>query len=229
MSIRQRWRRAQDYELGFWKRYADKLTDENGEPLKPKELDFVLGAGLEGKRVLEVGCGPMGVIFFVPGTVRVGIDPLALEYRRHIDFSTRGAHLLASMGEHLPFRDGTFDCVVIGNVLDHVNEPQRTLHEIARVLAPGGQVLMWMHIIPRWMVPARKILDMVDSGHPYHMTEQQAREMVSGARIEPVEAHNTYANLGWRNGIKAALANIAMRNLLIRARSANGVAASTTE
>ncbi len=217
MSVRNRWRRAQAYELDFWQRNASALPDNGGE--LPKHLDFVLSGGLEGKRVLEVGCGPMGVIYFTPGATRVGIDPLAREYMQSFNFSTRGVHLMASMGENLPLAAGSFDVVIIGNVLDHVNEPGRTLDEIHRVLKPGGQIILWMHVIPRWLVPGRKILDMIDGGHPYHMTEAEAYALVRRSHIDPVEGSAVAPGLGWRAGWKAALANLAMRNLLIKGRT----------
>ncbi len=217
MSVRDRWRRAQAYELDFWQRNASALPDNGGE--LPKHLDFVVEGGrLEGKRVLEVGCGPMGVIYFSPGATRVGIDPLARDYMRSFNFSTHGVHLMTSMGEHLPLASNSFDVVIIGNVLDHVNEPGLTLDEIHRVLKPEGEIILWMHVIPRWLVPGRKILDMIDGGHPYHMTEAEAYALIRRAQLEPVQGQAVPPGLGWRAGWKAALANLAMRNLLVKGR-----------
>ena len=221
-TVRDRWRRAQSYELEFWKRYENQLPDHGGALLP--NLPFVLSADLEGKSVLEVGCGPMGVIYFAPGSRRVGVDPLALEYTRSLEFSTRGVHLLASMGEHLPFGDGSFDVVVIGNVLDHVDEPGRTLDEIHRVLRPDGQIILWMHVIPRWLVPLRRILDMVDSGHPHHMTEAEARALFRRTRLEPTDSNTEAPGLAWTSGWKAILANLAMRSLLVKGRAVEHLA-----
>ena len=137
-SGRERWRRAQAYELGFWKRYEDSLPDHGGALLP--HVGFVASAGLEGKHVLEVGCGPMGVIYFVPGAVRVGIDPLAGDYSRHFNMNPRGVQLVTSMGEYLPLSSASFDVVVIGNVLDHVDDPHLTLEEIRRVLEREGLI-----------------------------------------------------------------------------------------
>lgn len=226
MSIRKRWRRAQAYELDFWKRNERALPDRGGA--LPKHLDFVTASGIEGKRVLEVGCGPMGVIYFAPGALRVGIDPLAREYMASFNFSTRGVALITSMGEHLPFPGSAFDVVVIGNVLDHVNQPAITLDEINRVLKPGGEIILWMHVIPRWLVPARKLLDLIDGGHPYHMTEAEAYAMIRAARFEPFEGRAVPPGLGWRAGWKAALANLAMRNLLVKGRVAAAVTAAAS-
>jgi len=44
-----------------------------------------------------------------------------------------------------PFRAGKFDAVLCSQVLEHVPDPMATLKEIARVLKPGGRVLLSTH------------------------------------------------------------------------------------
>lgn len=44
----------------------------------------------------------------------------------------------------LPFGDAGIDCVVLKDVLEHVRGPQRALAEIARVIRPGGRLMLWM-------------------------------------------------------------------------------------
>ena len=44
-----------------------------------------------------------------------------------------------------PFRSGHFDAVLCSQVLEHVPDPLATLKEIARVLKPGGRVLLSTH------------------------------------------------------------------------------------
>ncbi len=43
----------------------------------------------------------------------------------------------------LPLADGSFDAVVCISVLEHVEDPQRAVREIHRVLKPGGQALLY--------------------------------------------------------------------------------------
>ncbi len=42
----------------------------------------------------------------------------------------------------LPFADRTFDCVTCGYVLEHLPDPRTGLSELARVLEPGGRMLL---------------------------------------------------------------------------------------
>ena len=42
----------------------------------------------------------------------------------------------------MPFRDNTFDAVLLTQVLEHVTEPQMVIKEIQRVLKPGGRLFL---------------------------------------------------------------------------------------
>lgn len=89
-------------------------------------------------RVLEVGSGAHGLIFFFEGAERVGVDPLADHYRDLFPAWQSRARTIAAFGEALPFDDGSFDIVLCDNVVDHAERPRQILSEVARVLAPGG-------------------------------------------------------------------------------------------
>lgn len=46
------------------------------------------------------------------------------------------------LNEALPFADGRFDTIVLSDVLEHLAEPAVLWREMARVLAPGGRLLL---------------------------------------------------------------------------------------
>lgn len=90
--------------------------------------------------LLDIGNGPCGLLNFVPGIIKVGIDPNNQMYRANeilfnIEDSVR---YITCPAEKLPLPDAFFDFISCVNVLDHVNDPQIVLDEIIRVLKPGG-------------------------------------------------------------------------------------------
>jgi SAM-dependent methyltransferase len=44
--------------------------------------------------------------------------------------------------EHLPFGEGTFTGVLCSNSFHHYPDPRRAVREMARVLAPGGRIVV---------------------------------------------------------------------------------------
>jgi ubiquinone/menaquinone biosynthesis C-methylase UbiE len=57
-----------------------------------------------------------------------------------------GVRVVRAAAESLPFEDGSFDTVVSTLVLCTVTDPQSSLAEIRRVLAPGGKLLFCEHV-----------------------------------------------------------------------------------
>jgi ubiquinone/menaquinone biosynthesis C-methylase UbiE len=102
---------------------------------------------VEGARVLDIGCGDAGVIIAI---AEAGAEVSGLELDREslrrgsVRAEEHGvrARLAAGVAEALPFPDGSFDLVILDNVLEHVRDRPGTLREIHRVLAPGGLLYM---------------------------------------------------------------------------------------
>ncbi len=92
----------------------------------------------EDARVLEVGSGAHGLVFFFGTTRGVGVDPLACDYAALFPAWQDRARTIAAAGERLPFTDESFDVVLCDNVVDHAEDPARIARELVRVLAPGG-------------------------------------------------------------------------------------------
>ena len=95
--------------------------------------------------VLDVGCGP-GVDLAELGSrsgFAVGIDRseqmVTTAGDRTVDLP---ATALVADGQALPLNAGTFDACMARAVLIHTPEPERVVAEIARVLKPGGTVIL---------------------------------------------------------------------------------------
>lgn len=97
-------------------------------------------------RVIEVGSGAHGLIFYF-GTARgVGVDPLAVSYRSLFPRWQTRAPTIAAIGEQLPFPDQTCDVVICDNVIDHAESPGRIVAELVRILKPAGLLYFTVNI-----------------------------------------------------------------------------------
>jgi len=96
--------------------------------------------------VLDVGCGPRGSLEWAHDAGRrVGADPLAARYAK-LHSEPQGMEYVAARAESLPFPDASFDIVGCFNALDHVEDVDRVIVELVRVLAPGGDLLVVVDI-----------------------------------------------------------------------------------
>jgi SAM-dependent methyltransferase len=113
-----------------------------------------LVAGTSG-RLLDLGCAfGFGTRRLAQRFETVGADVSEAYIRRAVRADQRARYCLAS-GERLPFSDASFDAVAALDVLEHVAEQRETLSEIARVLRPGGALVL--------SVPHRGLLARFDS------------------------------------------------------------------
>jgi len=89
------------------------------EPNRPDRVVVNLGAGLE--RVFQRAFAPYHSL------IRFG-----LPHASHVD--------VIADAQQLPFRDASIDLFLSSSVLEHVENPEEAVAEVARVLKPGGRV-----------------------------------------------------------------------------------------
>ena len=105
-------------------------------------LDDALGPGdARGRRVLDVGCGTGTMLSHLERygePIGIEADDQAVAFCR-----ARGVTRVRQADPPpLPFDDSRFDLVTALDVLEHVDDDQRLLGEMRRVLRPGGVALV---------------------------------------------------------------------------------------
>jgi len=99
-----------------------------------------------GKRVLDFGCGSgygSALIAREADTVQ-GVDVAqdAVDFANETYATSNLDFLCIDPAQPLPYADGTFDTVLSFQVFEHVTKVEEYLHEVKRVLAPGGVLLL---------------------------------------------------------------------------------------
>jgi SAM-dependent methyltransferase len=145
---------------------------------------YALAAPLLGDApVLDLGCGVGHSYHLLASreTVGVDIDPEALAGQ---DRRTVVADMRA-----LPFAAGSFPSVLSVQSLEHVPDPEATVDEVARVLAPDG--------IAVFVTPNRLTLGRPDEIiDPYHHVEFDAEQLraLCGRRFGGVEMRGLFGS-----------------------------------
>jgi 2-polyprenyl-3-methyl-5-hydroxy-6-metoxy-1,4-benzoquinol methylase len=129
--------------------YADWRGSELGvltEALEDRLL-FELMGDLDGRHVLDVGCGEgaLAVRLRQRGAVVTAVDPnwkMLVEAQSRAQIEECSIGLVQAAGERLPFATARFDIVLAKTVLCFVDEAQAMMDEMARVLRPGGRLVI---------------------------------------------------------------------------------------
>jgi SAM-dependent methyltransferase len=150
-------------------------------------------------RVLEIGSGAHGLIFFFDAPRGVGLDPLAVEYAALFPDWQRRVPTVAAAGERVPFPDRSFDMVLCDNVIDHADDPGAIVAEIDRLLVPGGLVYFTVNvhhpiyavasaIHGAWSAMGVRFEIGPFADHTVHLTPRAARALFGQTTLEVLSA-----------------------------------------
>jgi SAM-dependent methyltransferase len=124
----------------WWQRnYSQGADPEYEDHILPLVAHHAAGA----RRVLDIGCGEGQVArqLAASGARVVGLDPTAAQITA-ASGRAGGPRYLRGRAEALPCGDATFDTVVLCAALEHVEDFEGALQEVARVLEPGGRFVL---------------------------------------------------------------------------------------
>jgi demethylmenaquinone methyltransferase/2-methoxy-6-polyprenyl-1,4-benzoquinol methylase len=125
------------FSLGSGGRYRRQVLLRTGLAPGMQLVDVAVGTGLLANEAVRLVGDPGAVI---------GIDPsgeMLREARRKLSIS-----LIQGRAEHLPLADGCADFLTMGYALRHVEHLSAAFAEFARVLRPGGTLLILEFVAP---------------------------------------------------------------------------------
>lgn len=135
---------------------AARFTEKTlGEALNPLRLalerigfgpgqwaaDFGVGTGNSAIPFLEAGGDVLG-LDVTPAMVQKGMKRLTEQG------FPENAHFILATCEQTPIANGSVDCAVCRNVFHHLAAPSEVVREMARVVRPGGHVIVMDHCYP---------------------------------------------------------------------------------
>jgi SAM-dependent methyltransferase len=164
--VRERQRKRQLTELTL----VDDAAQQPWEQHRPRLLSYVGRWGravrwlpTTTRVVLDIGAASgYGTAAVAAGSggqrLVVGLE----RDKRHLTVASRNFSwlpMVCGSASELPFGSETIDAVLMLDILEHVAEPAALLHEVRRVLRPGGSIIV--------SVPHRGLLERCDSLNVY--------------------------------------------------------------
>jgi len=120
-----------------YEKHHRERRDQGDFVFVPERIPVFQAAIGRGKRVLDLGCRSGALTrHFLDGNEVVGldVDAAALAKAEALGITP----VQADVEDPLPFGDESFDAVVAGELLEHLQFPDALVDEIRRVLRPGG-------------------------------------------------------------------------------------------
>ncbi len=156
--------------------------DEGDFVFVPERIPLFVAAIGTGKRVLDLGCRSGALTrHFLEGNEVVGLD---VDRAALVRAEALGIEPVeANVEEPLPVADGSFDAVVAGELLEHLQLPEALVAEALRVLRPGGVLVGSVPNAFRLQSRRRFLRGRPPEDDPTHVhlfSPEAVRELLSG-------------------------------------------------
>ena len=188
-------RRTFDRWAGSYERdpFSRWIARQQREALEALELET-------GDQLLDVGCGTGAAVRAAAELVEraVGLDlsPNMLAEARERAIGLPGAEFVEGDSENLPFADGEFTAVLCTTSLHHYPRPDAAVREFARVLAPGGRLVIGDFTSDAVVC---KVFDFLarrfEAGHVGLQRADGLRGLLENADLERAEIRSVWAGI----------------------------------
>jgi len=177
--------RARSYDQGWRGRLHHVISDRTAA--------LATATVAAPQHVLDVGCGTGHLLRALAGhypeaRALTGIDaaPNMIETAERITDDKRLTFTTA-VAEHLPYDDASMDLVVSSTSFDHWSDQGAGLAECARVLRPGGHLVL-VDQFSRWLIPTLAV-----SRRSKARTRSRAGSLLDRAGFDRPQWHNVCA------------------------------------
>jgi SAM-dependent methyltransferase len=148
-----------------------------------------------GCTVLDIGCGPGNFAGWFgaqvdPDGLAVGVDASQQMLRRAVaDNSGPAVAYLRGDAEHLPFADGVADATTCLAALYLINDPFQAIRELARVLKPGGRMVILTSLAPGGVSTSRRGKALQKASGVRMFGRDEITGFLPGARLIDIHQH----------------------------------------
>ncbi len=146
---------------GTHKRVLDLMRDEP----KGKVLDLGTGKGNISARLKKLGFG----------VIACDVNPEI--------FAAEGIRCdRVNLNQKLPYQNNSFDDVILVEVIEHLENPHHIMREIARILKPGGKLILTTPNIANFYSRLYFLKTGFYSGFPQEVIERQIADIENGKK-----------------------------------------------
>ncbi|WML58598.1 methyltransferase domain-containing protein [Neobacillus sp. PS2-9] len=139
------------------KKPLDRITEayfgELGEQFADKVRNRIhwVCENAKGESILDVGCsqGITAILLGREGKSIIGIDLLeeSIEYANNLlsseeEITKKYVQFKAANFMEFANENQTFDCIIFGEILEHITDPKRFINMAAKMLNPGGSIII---------------------------------------------------------------------------------------
>ena len=179
------------------------------------------------RKILEIGCAAGGT---GRALKELGFEEVVgVELREDVARMAQASYDRIIAGDvekmQLPYEEGHFDCILYGDVLEHLIDPWRLLREHNLLLGPGGAIICSIPnvrhyknikkllIRGEWEYRDRGILDRT---HLRFFTIKSIRAMVEDAGFEITTMIKRPSGVKWLKWLNRALRNSLIDHLVLQ-------------
>ena len=166
--------------------FASEVVEVTAHDLPGLKAAFVVGRVPDGSVVVDVGCGG-GKMLRTINEHRDSVTLLGCDIKEPADIN--GDFTFTALDPStglLPYNDSSIDIVLLVDVLEHIDHPETTLSEIARILRPDGKMLAFVPIegeLISWFTVFRAFLGndlyVRTKGHINSFTHDEVERMLA--------------------------------------------------